>query len=322
MARTWKHYDCESGGYVEWEAGTDPGPSSIFRPKFLNQFVMWIRYLNQCGGSETSDPDWVAEGDNVQSAEFWNGLVWIPSAKWLENLPEEGTDFEDYAAKLVDSDLFTGDQPEIKVGDIIEPMAAENVIIPFVKALRQRLDASIAWVLDSADPAEPSGDSPLSQPFSGITADTRNQKARRDTDPPTWGSTIDESAAGMAIDYYSGTAGIAPPWDYLVGNRYTTNTMITSPNESVDLEATVHVGVHSGTGASGSPLPEEGADGTASFPESHTIGTEAVSASNFGYVTGFPVDKAPPFLCFQYLFPIYCPADEPPETFYPPDGLL
>ena len=328
MAKTWKQFT-PSSGYVDWPAGTSPNPHSLYMPKFLNQFVGWIRYLAAAGGlaDGRKTPKWVVDKETIiQYADFWNNLAFMPSSKWLANnpstfgasaVPYAGED--GYAYALTEADLFASEPTWVQIGDIIHPGAPFEVVTAFVMAARARIDAAQAWVLNASPWTSPTGTAAteISAPFTGITATMLNHEASLYTDDPSW-TEQGTTASEFTIDYYINTAA----YGHHYGNSYATSVQVAAPNATYDLGATAYVGLHSANGASGTPLTDAVADGSAKFVENTAIGTSAVSVSNRGKISRLPSVPPPAdVLATQYLFPVYVAPDTLPTAFQPPDGL-
>jgi hypothetical protein len=327
MAKTWKHFD-KKAGYVDWPEGADPNPQSIFMPKFLNQFVAWLRYFAVAGGLATGRPipRWVVDRKSIiQYAAFWNNLVFVPSAKWLANSPVDfgssETPFagdDGYARPLLDLPLF--DEPEwVEYGDCIHPGAPFEVVTEHIKMCRARIDAASAWVLSDSPWSVPSSSAAadISAPFPGITADMKNHEwTLYDSNPTVW---VDRgvSDSEWVIDYFVSRG--ATYWQH--GQSYATDATVSAPNESLDLGAMAYIGLHSWDGASGTPLPGAATDAHAIFVDSVEIGTSSVNAGDFGEV-GTPPGLSPAAVfAKQSLFPVYVAPDELPESFRPSANL-
>lgn len=120
MSRAWKQFDRVSNRWVDWPAGTLPSPESVFRAAFLNQFVSWRRYLNDCTG-RTKPVGFISPGDEIQSAAFWNGFC--------VNLPTEFATAQDVVVGTpvtLDRYLYQSQEfisvmnPVIAVGDVLQ----------------------------------------------------------------------------------------------------------------------------------------------------------------------------------------------------------
>lgn len=327
MARVWKHFD-RTGGYVEWAAGTEPNPRSFFMPKFLNQFVMWFRFLKACGGIEegAKTPIWVRDRRTIiQYASFWNNLIFKPGPRWVAYNPAEGADSAPYsgnpgyADKLTTRPPFTGELPKVEVGETIHPGAPYEVLTEFLMAARARLDACKAWVLDESwSPPTGSAAADISSPFSGVTADMKNhQWTLYDSTPSKWDDQgVSDSA--YCIDYFIKRE--ATYWQH--GQSYATNVSIAPPSDTDDLGATVYLGIHCRDGVDGTPLPNIADDDHATFIHSEIIGTSPVSIGGTIGQVGTPPGLSPAAIfAKQNLFPVYVAPDTPPSGFQPPDGL-
>jgi hypothetical protein len=147
MARVWKHWP--DGVETEWPSGSLPDPDSIFRADFLNQFIGWIRYLSDMEGEAVSTPFAVAGETIVQTAEFWNALMFEAGDDWLavtadQLVPE--TIVADGEAKLNDSAEYAATAIGIvSTGDVIQPYRLDACPMRIrMLRLRARIDLCVA----------------------------------------------------------------------------------------------------------------------------------------------------------------------------------
>jgi len=142
MSKVWYHYPYRIK--TVWPAGTLPHGDSIFMADFLNQFVGWINYLNDCQQSALAHVPLVSLGDSIQSAAFWNQLKISASDNWLSvnNDLIAGQLIADGTAKANETaEYLATANADVAVGDRIHPMkVASCPIRNRLLKLRTRID--------------------------------------------------------------------------------------------------------------------------------------------------------------------------------------
>jgi len=163
MARAWKQFN-GVGGWVDWPAGTGLlDPSTVWRARFLNQFIGWMRYIGNFVWDEYDYPqplrddvpvDWVKPGDVIQHLKFWNAIgqfdvldepdypenVWI-AVDDVDDLKELGATF-DGTAELADSEAYA----ELLEQEPLEPGAnLQAALVGLLTRARARLDMCQLW---------------------------------------------------------------------------------------------------------------------------------------------------------------------------------
>ena len=142
IMKRWIQYNADADAWVPWEAGELPSAESIFRSRFLCQFVAWINYLsameNAPQGLEMPYP-----GTPIQYASFWKSLDWKPSSAWMPVYLDEiyvgGTVRQ---GVMIDGDAYAETEfSEIEKGDIIHPRQENACRMRNMMAkLRKRID--------------------------------------------------------------------------------------------------------------------------------------------------------------------------------------
>jgi hypothetical protein len=123
VSRVWHQWI--DGNKVVWPADELPHPKAIFKANFINQFIAWIRYLNYIGPLVDHIPDYIAAGDIIQGASFWNSLIINPDTSNFDRWS--------YRWQYTLSDLTqTGPLPHASIKTLYEINGWEEATTPLI----------------------------------------------------------------------------------------------------------------------------------------------------------------------------------------------